>query len=233
MGTHKLVDYRMMEGIHSPSWNKDGWPPRAAEILERRDPNVEAKRISYALGLSTAITSWATLGWNAERYQAALESCRPGAKRVGMVHSHGGRIAAKSHEELSAEVDDLHMIGVACFASFLPRELEGNGLNKALRSGLVERVIWHYNPFDPVLRKYAGASKRWLSWAGQGWGQGGMQPPTNVGPELLEAGRVLVIEWPREVKHSGYFEGAYFERLLHLVTDDEALRKAAAKGKAF
>jgi hypothetical protein len=131
-------------------------------------------------------------------------------------HSNGAAVLCGVIRKYTIlQVDELHLIAGAELPDF-----EKNGLNAALRSGMVGRVVCHCSKDDDVL-KLASLSRFLVGWTGLGYGDLGRVGPKNVDPDLLKAGRV-VTRWNPGFGHSTYFAPDHFETTMRLVTGGKA-----------
>lgn len=205
--------------LSKPGW-AFGWTDQIVTWFQQPPRLWRAEKFEY---FARPLTRWIRQGKRARNLAHVLYSHRHSTLHL-VCHSNGGDVVCRALKELrdSQQFDPNYSevrIGTIQFiASAAHADFEKNGLNFALRTGLVRRVAIYQGGKDEVLNKLARWSRR-LGWiVGLGYGTMGYDEPLNVHPDVRD--RVTVIREP-QFDHGLWFKpgiiGTTFERLFGFI----------------
>ena len=197
--------FLFVNGILNRPGSADGWTDRAVTWVHNHT-DAYGEKFEYCAG---ALTRRILQARRARAY-AALANAYAGMDSINLVgHSNGGDIILRALPDITVSLDTLHFISAAAGSDF-----KKNGLNAALVSGQVKRVVVWMAGRDAALPQ-ARLSQRLLGWLGLGYEDLGLTGPLHVAtPE-----RVFVIQ-ENAFGHSTWFDAPHFALTMRRLTGE-------------
>jgi hypothetical protein len=222
-----LLKYFMLfNGINTRTGDLKSWHFRAEDFIENTPPYWQAGTYHYFV---TALFRWLRQKFHiAQALIKVSRRSRPEEKIILVGHSNGCDIIVgiikklldvKKHqkpEETQAQ-SELKIAEIHLVAPATEHDFEKNGLNEAVKCGIVGKIFVYISPDDQWLR--IAKWTKWISYVYAGWGYGflGLVGPKNVAPETKS---VLTEYKFAGFRHNTYFSDKYFERVMKLTMGD-------------
>jgi hypothetical protein len=187
-------------GIRATTDDTDAWYERLGRLCVDRGVAFEAYEYH-----TTALGRRWRQGKRAEAIADRI--CSLGARYdvTVVTHSNGADLFCRAVLDLPVEFPAVHLFAPAC-----DNDMERNGLNWAVATGVVGHLYIHGSPDDGALAA-ATWSRRLFGWMGLGYGDLGRVGPTNLAPSLRDR-----VSWHehRGFGHSTYFDDQHFDATM-------------------
>lgn len=205
--------FMLVNGIETKLGNLENWHYRMEDEIELRTP-WQANVFPYH---SPVWIAWARRRKLEEALMAKmLKRSSPGQRMVMAAHSDGCRItlnmlkkmaaivkqqkAGESNVQPEMKIHELYLI-----ASAADDDCETNGINEAIETGLVEKIMIMKSPDDKALKKakfFHFMNKIYSKWGYGYMGLTGLKNRVETLPPGVEV---------REKEFPGYDHGTYFD----------------------